>query len=183
MGVTNILFFIVFAIICLQRIVELRIAKVNEHYMKERGAIEFGQSHYPFIVLLHVSFLCSLFIEHYVKNASLSPLWILLLGFFLLLQIGRVWAIKSLGHFWNTKIIVLPDANIVKKGPYKWLPHPNYLIVALEIAVIPLIFQAYYTAIIFTILNLVMMLVRIPAEEAALKRVYKDRGKLEHSSS
>jgi len=77
---------------------------------------------------------------------------------------------------------VLPNASLVKKGPYKWIPHPNYLIVALEIVVIPLIFQAYYTAIIFSILNLMMMLIRISAEEAALKSIYQDREKLEHSS-
>ncbi|MGX9135650.1 isoprenylcysteine carboxyl methyltransferase family protein [Rummeliibacillus sp. JY-2-4R] len=152
----------------------MRIAKANERYMKERGAIEFGQSHYPFIVLLHVCFLLSLLLEHTFKQTSLSPLWISLICFFIVLQMGRIWAIKSLGHFWNTKIIVLPDAKLVKKGPYKWLPHPNYLIVALEIAVIPLIFQAYYTAIVFTILNLIMMLIRIPAEEKALQKVYKN---------
>ncbi|MGG0656251.1 isoprenylcysteine carboxyl methyltransferase family protein [Rummeliibacillus pycnus] len=180
MGGLNILFIIVFAIICLQRIVELRIARANEHYMKERGAIEFGQSHYPFIVLLHVSFLFSLLIENLIKGFALSPIWIWLLGFFLILQIGRVWAIKSLGHFWNTKIIVLPNANLVKKGPYKWLPHPNYLIVALEIAIIPLIFQANLTAALFTILNMVMMLIRIPAEEAALKSIFKNSERLEH---
>ena len=180
MGGLNILFIIVFAIICLQRIVELRIARANEHYMKERGAIEFGQSHYPFIVLLHVSFLCSLLIENLIKGFPLSPIWIWLLGFFLILQMSRVWAIKSLGHFWNTKIIVLPNTNLVKKGPYKWLPHPNYLIVALEIAVIPLIFQAYLTAGLFTILNMIMMLIRIPAEEAALRSIFKNSERLEN---
>ncbi|WP_245890015.1 isoprenylcysteine carboxyl methyltransferase family protein [Rummeliibacillus pycnus] len=178
----NILFIFIFTIICIQRVIELRIARANEHFMKERGAIEFGQSHYPFIVLLHVAFLCSLFIEYYVKDLSLNRFWIFLLGFFLALQIGRVWVIKSLGHFWNTKIIVLPNASLVKKGPYRWIPHPNYLIVALEIVVIPLTFQAYYTAIIFSILNLVMMLIRISIEEAALKNVYQDSEKLEHSS-
>ncbi len=159
--------------ICLQRIIELRIAKANERCMKERGAIEFGKSHYPFIVLLHVCFLLSLLFEYNFKPSSLSPLWISLFCIFVVLQIGRIWVIKSLGHFWNTKIIVLPNANLVKKGPYKWLPHPNYLVVALEIVIIPLIFQFYYTAIIFTILNLIMMLVRIPAEEEALRKVYK----------
>lgn len=169
MGVINILFAIIFTIICIQRLVELRIARENERYMKNRGAIEFGQSHYPFIVMLHGLFLSSLGIEYILKDAPLSPFWIILLGFFLLLQIGRIWSIKSLGHFWNTKIIVLPNTTLVKKGPYKWLSHPNYIIVALEIAVIPLIFQAYFTTIVFSALNIMMMFVRIPAEEAALK--------------
>lgn len=174
------LFVIVFTLICIQRLVELRIAKGNEQYMKQQGAIEFGQSHYPFIVGLHILFLCSLLLEYLLKNPSLNILWGLLLTLFFLLQISRIWVIKSLGHFWNTKIIVLPNANLVKKGPYKWISHPNYVIVALEILVIPLIFQAYFTAVIFTILNMVMMLVRIPAEEAALKSVYREEGNLEH---
>ncbi|MGM9967571.1 MULTISPECIES: isoprenylcysteine carboxyl methyltransferase family protein [unclassified Rummeliibacillus] len=174
------LFVIVFTLICIQRLVELRIAKRNEQYMKQRGAIEFGQSHYPFIVALHILFLCSLLLEYLVKSPSLNVLWVLLLTLFFLLQISRIWVIKSLGHFWNTKIIVLPNANLVKKGPYKWISHPNYVIVALEILVIPLIFQAYFTAVIFTILNMVMMLVRIPAEEAALKSIDHEEGNLEH---
>ena len=174
------LFVIVFTLICIQRLVELRIAKRNEQYMKQRGAIEFAQSHYPFIVALHILFLCSLLLEYLVKSPSLNVLWVLLLTLFFLLQISRIWVIKSLGHFWNTKIIVLPNANLVKKGPYKWISHPNYVIVALEILVIPLIFQAYFTAVIFTILNMVMMLVRIPAEEAALKSIDHEEGNLEH---
>ncbi len=174
------LFVIVFTLICIQRLVELRIAKRNAQYMKQRGAIEFGQSHYPFIVALHILFLCSLLLEYLVKSPSLNVLWVLLLTLFFLLQISRIWVIKSLGHFWNTKIIVLPNANLVKKGPYKWISHPNYVIVALEILVIPLIFQAYFTAVIFTILNMVMMLVRIPAEEAALKSIDHEEGNLEH---
>lgn len=181
MGVITILFVMVFTIICIQRLVELRIAKGNERYMKKHGAIEFGQSHYPFIVILHILFLGSLLTEYILKDKPPSPLWISLIGLFLLLQIGRIWAIKSLGPYWNTKIIVLPNAHLVKKGPYKWIPHPNYLIVALEFAVIPLIFQAYFTAILFTILNMIMMFVRIPAEEAALKSIYQVEEKLEHS--
>lgn len=180
----NILFIIVFTTICLQRLAELRIARVNETTMKSYGAIEFGKSHYPLIVILHVSFLFSLCIEYIVKSPSLNSFWFLLLGFFILLQIGRIWIIKSLGSFWNTKIIVLPNAKLVKKGPYKWIPHPNYLIVALEIAVIPLIFQAYFTAILFSILNGIMMAIRIPTEEAALKKFYKEEvsgDKLENS--
>lgn len=174
------LFFIVFALVCIQRLIELRIAKQNEVYLKERGAIEFGQSHYPFIVALHILFLCSLLLEYILKTPPLNILWIWLLAIFFLLQISRIWVIKSLGHFWNTKIIVLPNANLVKKGPYRWISHPNYVIVALEIVIIPLIFQAYFTAVIFTILNMIMMLVRIPTEEAALRSVYKKGDNLAH---
>ncbi|MBK3496080.1 hypothetical protein JFL43_14655 [Viridibacillus sp. YIM B01967] len=146
------------------------VARSNERYQKERGAIEAGQEHYPLIVLLHVLFLCSLLLEYIWFKPTLSLLWPSLLIAFLTLQFARVWAIQSLGRFWNTKIIILPGAKLVKRGPYKWMPHPNYAIVALEIAVIPLIFQAYYTAILFTLLNYGMMLIRIPIEEKALEQ-------------
>lgn len=88
---------------------------------------------------------------------------------FLIAQSGRIWVIRSLGKHWNTKIIVVPDADVVIKGPYKFFKHPNYIIVATEILVISLLFNAYYTAIIFSLLNVWMMMVRIPLEEKALK--------------
>ncbi|MFP3360072.1 isoprenylcysteine carboxylmethyltransferase family protein, partial [Planococcus sp. SIMBA_143] len=90
-------------------------------------------------------------------------IWTIMLGIFVLAQFLRFWTIKSLGRFWNTKIIVLPDANVVKKGPYRYIKHPNYVIVALEIISLPLIFSSYITAIVFTLLNGILLLkVRIP---------------------
>jgi methyltransferase len=88
----------------------------------------------------------------------------------------RVWVISSLGRFWNTKILVLPGANVVKKGPFHFIRHPNYVVVTCEIIVIPLMFGAYFTAVIFTILNIIILSVRIPKEEAALREVtdYKE---------
>lgn len=164
------LFTIVFTLICIQRLGELMVARSNERYQKDKGAIEAGQGHYPLIVILHTLFLCSLLVEYLWFKPSLSPLWPYLLIAFLTLQFARVWAIQSLGRFWNTKIIILPGAKLVKQGPYKWMPHPNYAIVALEIAIIPLIFQEYFTAILFTLLNYGMMLIRIPVEEEALSQ-------------
>lgn len=167
------LFFIFFTFIVSQRILELVVAKRNEKWMKEKGAREFGQQHYPFIVLLHVSFLLSFFLEVNIFDKVLSPAWPILLPIFFLLQAGRIWALTTLGQFWNTKIIVLPGAEAVRKGPYKLFKHPNYVIVALEIIVIPLLFQAYATAAVFTVLNACMMLIRIPAEEQALQQLAK----------
>ena len=136
--------------------------------MLAKGAYEIGASHYKFMILLHASFFVSFLVEVvYFKSLFTANYWLLIV--FLLLQLFRVWCLASLGTFWNTKIIILPGANVVVKGPYKFIRHPNYLIVCLEIAVLPLMFQAYVTAITFTILNLIMLSIRIPIEEKALK--------------
>lgn len=158
--------FIVF--LCVQRISELFIAKRNEKWMLSQGAYEAGTRHYPFIVALHTLFFISLIAEVTMMEKTLSSNWPIWLALFLVTQLGRVWTLRSLGPFWNTKIIVLPGAKVVKRGPYRWVRHPNYIIVTLEFIVIPLLFQAYYTAIIFTLLNAWMLSVRIAAEEQAL---------------
>jgi len=136
--------------------------------MKKQGGIEIGKHHYKYIVLVHVFFFLSLVIEYLLSPQGLSPFSIIILFFFLLTQFIRVWAIKSLGVQWNTKIIILPGRNMVTKGPYQYLKHPNYVVVILEILLIPLLFQAYYTALLFTLLNLIVLSIRIPIEEKAL---------------
>ncbi|WP_108671181.1 isoprenylcysteine carboxyl methyltransferase family protein [Peribacillus acanthi] len=155
--------------ILLQRAIELGIAKSNEKWMKKNGGVEFGQTHYIWMIAMHTLFFISLFMEVTLFHKSPSRIWLLLLIVFILAQIIRVWALYSLGRYWNTKIIVIPNANIVKKGPYRYLRHPNYLIVALEIAVVSLLFNAVFTFVLFSFANAVMMLVRIPMEEQALR--------------
>lgn len=168
----SVLFGGIFSLLVIQRLGELLLAKRNERWMKERGAQEIGQDHYKYIVLLHISFLLAVSVETALRGFSLSIFWTVMLGIFVLAQFLRFWTIKSLGRFWNTKIIVLPDANVVKKGPYRYLKHPNYMIVVLEILSLPLIFSSYITAIVFTLLNGFLLLkVRIPIEEKALKDV------------
>ncbi|QUW23181.1 isoprenylcysteine carboxyl methyltransferase [Sporosarcina sp. Marseille-Q4063] len=171
------LFYIIIAIVIIQRIVELVIAKRNEKWMRSQGAFEAGAEHYPIMVAMHIAFFISLLIEVLVLDRPLSPLWIPLLSIFLIAQVARVWCLASLGKFWNTKIIILPGADVVKKGPYQFIRHPNYVIVATELLVLPLIFNAYFTAIVFSILNIWMLSVRIPTEEKALKEVtnYKEK--------
>ncbi|PLS16295.1 hypothetical protein CVD28_17625 [Bacillus sp. M6-12] len=159
----------IIAIVCLQRFAELFIAKRNEKWMKQQGAIEFGTSHYRWMVAMHIGYFLSLIMEVSYLDTDLSPIWGLWLAIFLAAQAGRVWALSSLGRYWNTKIIVLPGANVVIKGPYKFIKHPNYLIVATEIIVMALLFNAFITAVLFTCLNIMMMRVRIPEEERALK--------------
>ncbi|RFU61670.1 isoprenylcysteine carboxyl methyltransferase family protein [Bacillus sp. V59.32b] len=160
-------FFIIF--ICVQRVVELVIARKNESWMKKQGATEFGKSHYPWMVMMHICFLSSLILEVTLMDKSASSYWPIWLTLFLAAQAGRVWVIASLGRYWNTKIIVLPGAEVTENGPYKYFKHPNYLIVAIEIVVISLLFNAYMTGILFSLLNAWMMTVRIPEEERALK--------------
>ena len=163
------IFAIFIILIAIQRLVELYIAKQNEKQMKAGGAIEYGESHYKWMVLMHLSFFIVLIIEVVGLERDISGLWPIWLPLFLIAQSGRIWVIRSLGKHWNTKIIVVPDADVVIKGPYKFFKHPNYIIVATEILVISLLFNAYYTAIIFSLLNVWMMTVRIPLEEKALK--------------
>lgn len=161
-------FYVILVFVIVQRLVELLIAKRNEKSMRAKGAYEVGASHYPFMILLHTSFFTSLIIEVIYFKFIVIPDFVLL-AFFGLLQLLRVWCLISLGTFWNTKIIILPGANVVAKGPYAYIRHPNYLVVCLEILVLPLMFQAYITAICFTILNFIILSVRIPIEENALK--------------
>ncbi len=175
------IFLIVLSFVIVQRITELVIAKGNEKRMKAEGAYEVGARHYPAIVLLHTAFFISLIFEVLIGITPLSPIFGILLTIFILTQLFRIWCLSSLGKYWNTKIIILPGADVVMKGPYKFIRHPNYVIVAIEILVLPLMFSAYFTAIVFTLLNAWMMSVRIPQEEKALKEAtnYKEKFSLE----
>ncbi|MFC3884103.1 isoprenylcysteine carboxyl methyltransferase family protein [Bacillus songklensis] len=161
-------FYIMLTFIIMQRLLELAVAKRNEKWMLGQGAVEIGTSHYKWIVLVHSLFFVSLASEVVLMEKQLSSLWVLLLIMFIITQAGRVWVITSLGRFWNTKIMVLPETEVVVKGPYRFLKHPNYVIVALEFLVVPLLFEAYITMILFSLLNLFVLAVRIPMEEKAL---------------
>ena len=171
-----ILFICVVGFVIIQRIVELFVARRNELWIRSQGGYEAGASHYPFMVAIHVGFFISLILEVLVFERTLPPYWPILFVLFTVLQLMRVWVISSLGRFWNTKILVLPGANVVKKGPFLFIRHPNYVVVTLEIITIPLMFGAYFTALVFTLLNFAILSVRIPIEEAALREVtdYKE---------
>lgn len=164
-------FYCFMIIIVLQRYMEILIAAKNERWMKERGGIEVGQGHYKYFILLHVMFFLFIIIEvqkmSFVKTV---PFHLVFFIIFAVAQIGRIWCIYSLGKFWNTKIIVLPKVVLIKKGPYKYLKHPNYVIVFIELLTMPLIFGAYVTALIFPFLHLLLLIIRIPYEDKALGR-------------
>lgn len=163
------LFYIFIVLVIAQRLTEVFIAKRNEKWMLSQGAYEVGASHYPYMIALHSSFFLFLIAEVLTNNSSLSPLFPLFFILFIAVQALRIWCLRSLGPFWNTKIIILPGAEVVKKGPYVYFRHPNYAVVCLEIVLLPLMFQAYFTAFCFTLLNITMLSVRIPLEEKALR--------------
>ncbi|HVA99466.1 MAG TPA: isoprenylcysteine carboxylmethyltransferase family protein [Bacteroidia bacterium] len=159
------IFFISFVI--LLRIGELFLAKKNEKWLLQNGAVEYGKKHYPFIVALHILFFLSLIIEYSTQQAPSFSLLMLL--FYFVLLAFKVWIIASLGKFWNTKIFHIQNFPLIKKGAYKYFKHPNYIVVIGEIAVIPLVFNLYYTAVIFSFLNAIMLTVRIKEENVALQ--------------
>jgi methyltransferase len=151
--------------VILLRISELVLSRSNEKWLLQNGAIEFGKEHYPIIVALHVSFFIALVTEFLLKGSdSWSPF---LMTLYFLLIVFKGWVIFSLGKFWNTKIYRIPKSPLVKKGPYKYIRHPNYVVVVFELILIPLVFELYLTAALFTILNAIMLTVRIKAEEKA----------------
>lgn len=160
-------FILFISFVILLRIGELILARSNEKWLLQNGAVEYGQKHYPFMVALHTLFFVSLIIEYSLVGTGYYNLFLLILFFILI--VFKAWVIFSLGKFWNTKIYRAPNFPLIKKGPYKYLKHPNYIIVIAEIAIIPLIFQLYFTALIFTLLNGVMLFYRIKEENEALK--------------
>ncbi|WP_332691903.1 isoprenylcysteine carboxyl methyltransferase family protein [Halalkalibacter lacteus] len=159
-----------------QRIVEVIIANRNARWIKSQGGYEAGKDHYKYIVALHALFFISLLIEVTVIDSHFVFWAVAPLCMFLLAQIGRVWTLSALGRFWNTRIMILPGAKVAAKGPYRYLRHPNYVIVVTELACLPLIFQAYWTAILFTMMNGLVLSIRIKVEEKALENAtnYKD---------
>ena len=143
------------------------LSKRNEVWLLQNGAVEYGKVHYPFIVALHVLFLISLIAEYYIKQPAFCSVFFL--SAYFLLLVFKCWVILSLGKFWNTKIYHITNLPLVKKGPYQYFKHPNYMIVIAEIAIIPLAFHLYCTAIVFTLLNAIMLFVRIKEENKALQ--------------
>ncbi|MBP1949610.1 isoprenylcysteine carboxyl methyltransferase family protein [Virgibacillus litoralis] len=153
-----------------QRLIELSIARRNERWMKDRGGIEKGGKHYKWFIWLHSIFFLSMIFEALLNNNNSTGINYFLITIFLLTQLGRIWCIHTLGKFWNTKIIVLPGVSLIKKGPYKYVKHPNYIIVAIELFVIPLLLGAYLTAFVFPLLHVLLLKIRIPREEKALTK-------------
>lgn len=173
-------FWVLWIIVILQRLVELQVAKINKKWIMAQGGYEVGQSHYKYMVLLHSLFFLVLLVEVQLLDRSLAVWWYIPFSVFMLAQLLRIWCLFSLGRFWNTRIMILPGAQVIEKGPYRWIRHPNYVIVIAEVLFLPLIFQAFYTALLFTILNALMLSIRIPYEEKALREVTNYRDVFDH---
>ena len=161
-------FIIFLSIIIIQRISELILSKRNKNYLISKGAIEYDKEGYKYIVLMHNLFFISVITEFVFLERQINEYWKILLIIFICTQLLRYWAIFTLGKRWNTKILVLPNTESIRSGLYKHLKHPNYIAVIIEIAIIPLLFSCYYTAIVFSILNLIVLKRRIRIEEEVL---------------
>jgi methyltransferase len=159
---------LILGLVTLQRLGELVLAKRNTDRLLAHGAREAAAGHYPLIVALHAAWLVGLwYLAVYRPGVGVSWGWLVL---FIVLQGLRVWVIATLGSRWTTRIIVLPGAPLVTSGPYRFVAHPNYYIVAAEILVLPLVFGLVWYGIVFSALNAVVLWIRIRAEEGALGR-------------
>jgi methyltransferase len=156
---------LILAAVTVERGVELLIAGRNTRRLKAVGAVEVGARHYPLIVGLHAVWLLALWALAWDRPAQ--PI---LLALFLLLQAARIWVLVTLGPRWTTRIIIVPGEVLVRRGPYRFVDHPNYLVVAGEIALLPLVFGLAEIALLFTVVNALVLAVRIRAEDAALGR-------------
>jgi methyltransferase len=160
---------LILGLVTLQRLGELVLSRRNTQRLRAQGAHEVAPGHYPLIVAVHAAWLVGLWllVVWRVPDTSISWPWF---GVFLILQALRVWVIATLGPRWTTRIIVLPGAPLVTGGPYRFVAHPNYLIVAGEILVLPLVFGQLWYGIVFSVLNGMVLWIRIRAEEAALRQ-------------
>jgi methyltransferase len=156
--------YIVVAFLIIQRLAELVWAARNTRRLLAQGAVEHGARHYPLFMLLHGAWLVALVLA-IPAAAGIDVVW---LGLFIVLQAARLWVILSLGPFWTTRVISLAGQPVVRRGPYRFLRHPNYAVVALEIVAVPMMFGAWRLALVFGLLNLVLLAWRIRIEEAAL---------------
>jgi methyltransferase len=156
---------VILALVTLQRIGELWLSNRNTRRLLAQGAHEVGARHYPLIVGVHFWWLALLW--WLAPDRPIAWSW---LAIFVLLQIARLWVLATLGPRWTTRIIVVPGAPLVRRGPYRWVNHPNYLVVIGEIAVLPLVFGLWPVALIFTVLNAAVLWIRIRDEDRALGR-------------
>ena len=156
---------VILAVVTLQRLGELWLSNRNTRRLLASGAHEAAPAHYPLIVAVHVLWLAALWLL--APDKPIDAFW---LAMFVLLELARIWVVASLGPRWTTRIIILPDEPLVRRGPYRLVDHPNYLVVVGEIAVLPLVFGLWKVALIFSLLNASVLAVRIREENCALGR-------------
>lgn len=154
----------VIVFVVLERLLELLWSRANTRRLLAQGAFERAPGHYPLFVVLHGAWLAAVAVA-VLPDAPVSGFW---LAIYAALQAARLWVMASLGRFWTTRIITMPGAPLVRRGPYRYLRHPNYWIVAAELAVLPLIFGQWAIAAVFTVANALLLRVRVASEDAAL---------------
>lgn len=163
---------VLIALVVIERIAELVVSKRHAAWALSRGGIEYGRGHYPPMVVLHTGLLVGCLIEVFVAERQFSPVlgWSMVIVV-LVAQALRWWCIVTLGKMWNTRVIVTPGLPLVRRGPYRKIPHPNYVAVVAEGIALPLVHSAWITAIVFTVLNAWLLSVRIRTENTALDSV------------
>ena len=155
---------VILAFVTLERLGELWLSNRNTRRLVAQGAQEAGAGHYPVMIAIHVLWLAALW--WLAPWRQVDGFW---LAAFVLLELARIWVVATLGQRWTTRIIVLPEAPLVRAGPYRWVDHPNYMVVVGEIAVLPLIFGLWQVALLFSLLNAAILAVRIREENRALR--------------
>ena len=155
----------ILALVTLERLAELPTARANTRRLIEAGGFEAPPGHYPLIVAVHVLWLAALW--WFAPQRPVDGFWI---AMFVLIELARIWVVASLGPRWTTRIIVVPDETLVRRGPYRYLDHPNYAVVVAEIALLPLVFGLWRMALVFTLFNAAALAIRIRQENRALGR-------------
>ena len=162
-------FVVLIVLVGLERLAELVVSQRNTAWSLSRGGREHGVGHYPFMVVLHTGLLIGALAEVLLAGRPSVPLlaWTML-ALVILAQALRWWCITSLGKRWSTRVVVVPGLPLVEGGPYRWFRHPNYVAVVVEGFALPLVHTAWVTALVFTVLNAVLLSIRIKVEDAAL---------------
>lgn len=156
--------YVIVALVALQRLVEVIYGSRNARALLDRGGVEVGRRHYPLVVLLHVAWLTTMALG----IGRETRIQAVPLGLFVVMQILRIWVLATLGRFWTTRVITVPGERLVRHGPYRFVRHPNYLVVIAEVALLPLALGQIRAAVVFSALNICLLVWRIRVEEAAL---------------
>jgi methyltransferase len=173
---SEVLFTVLVGLVGLERLAELVVSKRNAAWSFDRGGVEYGRGHYPFMVVLHTGLLVGAVAEVWIRRPEFVPaLGWTMLGLVVLSQALRWWCIATLGHQWNTRVIVVPGLALVHAGPYRLLRHPNYVAVVVEGFALPLVHSAWITAVVFTVLNAGLLAVRLSVENSALTALEAER--------
>ncbi|MFC5729836.1 MULTISPECIES: isoprenylcysteine carboxyl methyltransferase family protein [Nocardioides] len=162
-------FSLLVAAVGVERLAELVVSKRNAAWSFARGGVESGQRHYPVMVVLHTGLLVGALVEVWLRRPAFLPaLGWTMLALVLVAQALRWWCIATLGRQWNTRVIVVPGLSRVTGGPYRLMPHPNYVAVVVEGVALPLVHSAWITAVVFTLCNVVLLATRVRVENQAL---------------